>query len=986
MALSAQPRSGAPRAARRSCTSARPARCAPVRPPAAADPRHSAAPAATGEPSRAPAPWPQRVQLLASVPAPGDAAAALSAPPSPAASYSTYSSYEDGQVELDGPAETSLEAEAARLQRLLDALRAAGTTEARIALLDAHPCMVQLRASNSLSPLFAALAALPLEQQYAIKALPAIGQGHLLTLAPEDGDWSSPLRKLASSLVRVDTFYDSMGGLVGYQLKSLQLIAAGSGSPEAPTGSPQAPEGSPEAPGSAAGLPSGGEGSPEAPGEVTYHVPPALDLAGEAGRRVGARAAAAGILALPFMAEILPVGGAGDRLGLRDDVTGEALPAAMLPYTGRPMIELLLRDLQAREYLYWRLTGRQLTTPLAVMTSDAKGNHGRVRALLEREGWFGRDPGSFRLFRQPLVPVIASEDGRWLMTAPFKAMMKPGGHGAIWKLMRDEGVFDWLRASGREAALVRQVSNPMAGVDTTLLALAGTGYMQRRAFGFMSCERAVGAAEGMNVLQERRVWKGDGQGGGAWRYEYAITNVEYTEFERLGIADVPADGGGGQSAFPANTNILYVGLDAAAARVDAAVAAGGGEVLPGLIFNLKKKVNYRDALTGADRAVYAGRMECTMQNLADALTTPSDEPLPPAAPGARAGGDGLADALNNGGGGGGGLAARLDTFLVYNMRRKVTSSAKKRREPGSTRIAQTPDGSFYDLLRNGWQLLQRCGMRYVPEVGDVSSYLESGPGFLFLFHPALGPLWDVVAQKVRGGALMDGSELVLEVAEARLVDVTVDGSLLVAADCVMGHREQSEGQSEGQSGQARGQSGHHPAPAAAGLALPRDPEAEARPDAVRGGARAGGRLIYSTDCGRVHMMNVTVQNVGVDWHHPGNCYWRHQVQRHESCRVILHGRSEFEAYDCVISGDQTFEVPDGFRLVVTAGPRGRGLSRRLLPLVGDAPSWEWRYWMDEAGDVRLEFARNAALELFAAGGAGAPAPAADDDAVLDFMI
>jgi UDP-N-acetylglucosamine pyrophosphorylase len=29
-----------------------------------------------------------------------------------------------------------------------------------------------------------------------------------------------------------------------------------------------------------------------------------------------------------------------------------------------------------------------------------------------------------------------------------QAMMKPGGHGAIWKLMHDEGVFDWLRASG----------------------------------------------------------------------------------------------------------------------------------------------------------------------------------------------------------------------------------------------------------------------------------------------------------------------------------------------------------------------------------------------------------------------------------------------------------------------------------------------------------------------------------------------------------
>jgi hypothetical protein len=50
----------------------------------------------------------------------------------------------------------------------------------------------------------------------------------------------------------------------------------------------------------------------------------------------------------------------------------------------------------------------------------------------------------------------------------------------------------------------------MAGVDTTLLALGGYG-MQRgnSAFGFMSCDRTIGAAEGCNVLQERKVWKGE---------------------------------------------------------------------------------------------------------------------------------------------------------------------------------------------------------------------------------------------------------------------------------------------------------------------------------------------------------------------------------------------------------------------------------------------------------------------------------------------
>ena len=75
------------------------------------------------------------------------------------------------------------------------------------------------------------------------------------------------------------------------------------------------------------------------------------------------------------------------------------------------------------------------------------------------------------------------------------------------------------------------------------------------------------------------------------------------------------------------------------------------------------------------------------------------------------------------------------------------------------------------------------------------------------------------------------------------------------------------------------------------------------PGSSRGSA-CGQKLAYSNQCGRVHLMNVKVQNVGVDWHLSGGGAWKHQVQRHEACRVILYGRSEFEAYDCVISGNQ----------------------------------------------------------------------------------
>lgn len=86
---------------------------------------------------------------------------------------------------------------------------------------------------------------------------------------------------------------------------------------------------------------------------------------------------------LPRLAEIYPVGGAGDRLGLVDEATGEALPTAVLPYAGRSLLEGLVRDLEAREYLHWRVTGEQHTTPVVMMTSQAKGNHARIVGLLE---------------------------------------------------------------------------------------------------------------------------------------------------------------------------------------------------------------------------------------------------------------------------------------------------------------------------------------------------------------------------------------------------------------------------------------------------------------------------------------------------------------------------------------------------------------------------------------------------------------------------
>lgn len=99
-------------------------------------------------------------------------------------------------------------------------------------------------------------------------------------------------------------------------------------------------------------------------------------------------------------------------------------------------------------------------------------------------------------------------------------------------------------------------SNPLAGTDATLLALSGAGYADGKSFGFASCERRAGAAEGVNVLMERCLQRPDGKG---YEYAYNVTNVEYTEFDRLGVSDECLDGSQ-YSRYPANTNVLYIGL------------------------------------------------------------------------------------------------------------------------------------------------------------------------------------------------------------------------------------------------------------------------------------------------------------------------------------------------------------------------------------------------------------------------------------------
>ncbi|OVA02764.1 hypothetical protein BVC80_9093g113 [Macleaya cordata] len=654
----------------------------------------------------------------------------------------------------------------------------------------------------------------------------------------------APLRELLRILAEIEQFYNCIGGIIGYQVMVLELLSPSVYERQRMNWSAHLEESMKRQ-------------------ILEIHVPTGIDLSQNT--EYASQAALWGIEGLPELGEIYPLGGSGDRLGLVDPNTGECLPAAMLPYCGRTLLEGLIRDLQAREFLYFKIYGKQSITPVAIMTSSAKNNHERITSLCERLRWFGRGRSSFQLFEQPLVPAVGAENGQWLVRKPFTPVCKPGGHGVIWKLAYDKGIFGWFYGHGRKGATVRQVSNVVAGTDLTLLALAGMGLRHCKKLGFASCKRKVGATEGINVLIEKK--NADG------KWAYGLSCIEYTEFDKFGITEGAAAPCSLQAEFPANTNILYVDL-ASAEKVG---SRENSTCLPGMVLNLKKPIVYVDHL-GIQHSVPGGRLECTMQNIADNfMNTYSSRCYK-------------------------GVEEELDTFIVYNERKRVTSSAKRKKRYTDQSLRQTPDGSLLDIIRNASDLLSHCNIK-VPEIKDNDEYFNSGPPLLILLHPALGPLWEVTRQKFYGGSISKGSELQIEVAEFLWRNVQLDGSLIIVAENVMGSTRIN---------------------------------------------KADEPIIqYGHRCGRCKLQNVKVINRGINWNHAENIYWKHDVQRFEAVKVILHGNAEFEASNVVLQGNHVFEVPNGYKMLITTG--NPGLSVKLDTIVKemmDNGSWFWKYELD----------------------------------------
>jgi hypothetical protein len=711
-----------------------------------------------------------------------------------------------------------------KLTPLVASLEKVTTVDEKLALL--NNAFTNPNDRNQIEILDVLLSNKTREEEYAVKAIFIIGQASIVFNMKHAGtEKNERIKKLLNRLIEVENFYGQIGGIIGYHLSILQLILSN-------------------------------EESLSDNHKSVCHPPEGLYINQENAQvRQSVRW---GLDNLDKIVEIYPIGGAGDRLNLIDESTGKPHPVAMLPFMGRSLLEGLIRDLQALEYLYYKLYKKQLHTPIAMMTSEEKDNHHKIQEIVESHGWFGRSPDSYYFFMQPSVPVITI-DGNWSLSSYLQLTLKPGGHGVIWKLAQEKGVLDQLVFKKRPHAILRQINNPLAGIDGAIIALSGIGCTYNKSMGFLSCERLTHSAEGVNVLIESQNEKG---------FSYRITNIEYTDFVQKGINDTAISQESSCSSFPANTNILYVNIQA----IQKALKKCS---IPGKLINMKTKVPFIDE-DGNLTEVKGGRLESTMQNIADYLE------------------DNFLRRLQREE-----YHEKLQTFIIFNDRAKTISTTKNSYKIGESPLS-TPEQAYFDYLTNNIKLFKEKCRFLVPPPLTLEEYLKDGPNCIILFHPALGPLYSIIAQKIRRGKLANNAELQLEIAEVDISDLDLDGSLIIESKCPLGNLNSKN-------------------------------------------------IIQYGNENRCTLHHVQIRNQGIhrqSAHH----YWKNQILNRESLKIILNEGSEFHAENISIQGNFIYEVPAYHRMVISSNKIGENVVE-LTKI--EKPTWHWNYAFDADNHVIL---------------------------------
>ena len=496
------------------------------------------------------------------------------------------------------------------------------------------------------------------------------------------------------------------------------------------------------------------DASADASPDATAGIPPCtcpwVRIFARGGGEYARQAAAWGLEELPRMAEVYPLGGAGDRLGLQDEVT-RRIPACASPsqraYAHRGAAS---RSHHARESLCHKVHGTQHVTPVAVMTSAAKGRlHGAVSKLMEDNAVVRvhAEKEAFRLFsRPPWSPTVATRGGdAWCAETRrgrLAVALKPGGHGTNLE----------TRLHDREASLpgspptdrrglppfARSHATPWRARDTTILALSAARRPRRTGtMGFASAASDTSARPGVSV-NPRSVGTGSGT------CSYGISNVErYTVLAQHGISDDPAAPGSTESRYRSRHQRPRTSVWRRSAT---RCSPPQREAFPGMLVEDLSPLRLASRTT-APRAV-AWRLPCRTSRTSSPRVSE----------------------------GSAWTRSEWETsqrscctpFAVASRLRRRRSTIRPRR------TSRRPPAVLSWISSRTPRICSiGAGVKHPPPGAPWSSTSPRVPGSSSAPTRRSGPLWDVTEQKIRGGALADRAEVRLEVAEMQWENVSV---------------------------------------------------------------------------------------------------------------------------------------------------------------------------------------------------------------------
>lgn len=263
---------------------------------------------------------------------------------------------------------------------------------------------------------------------------------------------------------------------------------------------------------------------------------------------------------------------------------------ASLKFFKKSLLERVLEDIEGLEILYEKFFHRSLTIPLIIMVSSSISLEDSCFIEIKKKDRYLN--GFLKILVQSDFPVISSE-GLFLLDNG-ELITLPGGHGMLWREAYQQGYFQYFKNLGIKHILIRQINNPLAGLDKNLLLLLGISCAENKSFGVISCPKDVRYSEGSWVKVSDKETS-------------AHINVEYVDFPYLDSRLL--------EKAPANTNILYFNLEK------------NWETLSQLpvfepILNMKTFVTKNCA---KEKQLVGGRLECLIQDFTKFLKDATDE-------------------------------------------------------------------------------------------------------------------------------------------------------------------------------------------------------------------------------------------------------------------------------------------------------------------------------------------------------------------------